>query len=95
MFSLNAKQGRQGFSITFNNGYTVSVQWGHGNYCSNRDAEEPGESSTAETAVMVAGGFVPVNDEDVQGYQSADEIAALISHVAKLPPIGQAPSITL
>lgn len=26
----------QGFHITFENGYTVSVQFGEGNYCSNR-----------------------------------------------------------
>lgn len=27
---------RKGFQMTFANGYTISVQWGAGNYCDNR-----------------------------------------------------------
>lgn len=27
----------KGFTITFDNGWTASVQWGAGNYCQNRD----------------------------------------------------------
>ena len=51
--------GRKGFHITFENGYTVSVQFGPGNYCNNydrqigRDDEACGRdgSTTAECAV--------------------------------------------
>jgi hypothetical protein len=28
---------QKGFKITYKNGYTVSVQFGGGNYCTNRD----------------------------------------------------------
>lgn len=34
MFSISANKG---FQIKFNNGWTVSVQWGPGNYCDNRN----------------------------------------------------------
>ena len=34
MFSIS---GNRGFQITFENGYTVSVQFGKGNYCENYD----------------------------------------------------------
>lgn len=60
----------KGFHVTFPNGYTVSVQWGPGNYCATRDdgalcsddyAEHErrhGEagSPTVETAVWARGG---------------------------------------
>jgi len=42
----------KGFWMTFQNGYTVSVQWGFSNYCANRElfidddsAEHPPQSS--------------------------------------------------
>ena len=48
----------KGFHITFPNGYTVSVQWGPGNYCNNygrkfSEAAQCGAdgSNTAECAV--------------------------------------------
>jgi hypothetical protein len=34
MFSITQNKG---FHITFANGITISVQWGPGNYCDNRD----------------------------------------------------------
>lgn len=36
MFKITAGKG---FHVTFPNGLTVSVQWGYGNYCDNRDHE--------------------------------------------------------
>jgi hypothetical protein len=33
----------KGFHMTFENGYTVSVQWGGGNYCDNYDEEIGGD----------------------------------------------------
>ena len=42
----------KGFQITFANGYTASVQFGSGNYCSNfadiMETRDNCESSTAE-----------------------------------------------
>ena len=31
--------GKKGFQITFDNGWTASVQFGPGNYCHNKDAD--------------------------------------------------------
>lgn len=33
--------GGRGFSITFENNYTISVQWGAMNYCNNRTFNKP------------------------------------------------------
>ena len=48
----------KGFHMTFDNGLTVSVQWGAGNYCDNHfpadkdfSFSKPAESNTAEVAV--------------------------------------------
>ena len=56
--------GKKGFHISFANGYTVSVQFGPGNYCDNydrgigREDELCGKegSTTAECAVWAADG---------------------------------------
>lgn len=61
---------RKGFKMTFENGYTVSVQWGHCNYCHNMkymseitnnddmDGHYDAESDTAEVVIMKDGIFV-------------------------------------
>jgi hypothetical protein len=50
---------RKGFCMTFENGLTVSVQWGAGNYCDNQftgdfSCKEDEKSTTAEVAVWNA-----------------------------------------
>lgn len=87
-----------GFQITFDNGYTVSVQFGPGNYCDNRSLSlswpagggEPVECVNAEVAVFAADGewyrpacFGEMN-EDVQGWVRPDQIPALLTEVAAL-----------
>lgn len=75
----------KGVRITLANGYSVSIQWGKGNYCNNRnnpDIDYTGPvpaSNTAETAIIDPdGNFVDYNGDGVQGYQTpADVIAAL------------------
>jgi len=54
----------KGFQVTFDNGWTVSVQFGPGNYCENRDLSllrsvEDCESSTAEIAAWPEGAREP------------------------------------
>jgi len=55
MFRINDNKG---FSITLDNGYTVSVQFGPGNYGSNYDLSfldnmgKPMTATTAETALL-------------------------------------------
>jgi len=86
MFNINRGKG---FSIEFSNGYTVSVQFGAGNYCSNRDVPfadsakhaELG-SSTAECAVIDKdGGFItpPGWVDEVKGWMEPSEVVALLA----------------
>ena len=81
----------KGFQITYKNGYTVSVQFGGGNYCTNRDLpiEDYGKSvppsDTAETALMTKDGFVSYQGDDVQGYMSPSEVLKLMVHAESLP----------
>lgn len=49
---------RKGFQMTFENGLTISVQWGAGNYCDNHFPEDldfscskDAKSDTAEVAI--------------------------------------------
>jgi hypothetical protein len=80
----------KGFHITFKNGYTISVQWGPGNYCDNhhdnnwRNPNLSGEkgSTTAEcTIIGPNGGFVvhPGSDEaGVSSYQTPEDVLLLM-----------------
>lgn len=94
MFSTNANKG---FSITFANGNTVSVQWGPGNYCdpvhpSGRmaphdaplsTADGTWQSSTAEVAAWDSeGNWHRCGYDQVKGYLSADEVSEFINFVA-------------
>lgn len=44
MFSLHTQSQNNGFTMTFENGYTVSVRWGWANYCTNHTM--PASAST-------------------------------------------------
>lgn len=67
-----SEMGHRGFSAEFENGYTVSVQWGWMNYCSNRSMaaqyiashaerlETPFRSKTAEVMITYRGAPVSV-----------------------------------
>ena len=94
MFEINDNKG---FHITFDNGYTVSVQFGLGNYCSNRRLEPKKyhhnqlpvpEAKTAETALMImherGTTFIPYKGDDVQGYQNAKDVLELLTYAENL-----------
>jgi len=81
----------KGFHITFANEVTVSVQFGPGNYCDNRNMsyDEPREkttlkSQTAEIAIYESNGtwltrFCPVIEnkgDDVSGWVKPDCVLA-------------------
>ena len=74
----------KGFQITFENGWTISVQWAEHNYSQRTDRPSPEESMTAECAVWDHKGdwFKLTGCDDVQGWMSPDEVAALITRVA-------------
>ena len=81
-----------GFRMTFANGYTLSVQFGAGHYCGNRnmpfgappDADGFHSCPNAEVAVLTpTGKFMKLGEnDDVIGYQTANDIAALIATVS-------------
>lgn len=69
---------RKGFYMTFENGLTVSVQWGAGNYCDNHSPEDndfrcskDAKSSDAEVTVIYKGEPLDpckfTNDPEVSG----------------------------
>jgi len=73
--------GLSGFHVKFKSGYTVSVQFGPGNYGSNYDLPygpirgmtEVPASETAEIAIFNPDmEFVLLDDDHVDGYRSAD-----------------------
>jgi len=85
----------KGFSITFENGNTVSVQWGPGNYCNpehsdgrNAPHDAPMKTRTwkAQNAEVAAwdseGAWHQFEHDSVDGWLTADEVAAFIHFVA-------------
>jgi len=84
----------KGFHITFQNGYTVSVQFGFGNYCKGRanlDLEDKRvyqhqvniESPDAEVAVWKDdGGFIDLPQfgiDQVGGWKSPEEVLEILN----------------
>jgi len=79
-----------GFQMTFDNGWTISVQFGDGNYCSNRDQMVNSiggvyPSKTAEIAIWDKNGndFGFDNGRGVKGWCDANEVARWIETVSK------------
>lgn len=76
----------KGYHMTFANGWTVSVQWGNGNYCDNRNGPHGADSATAEVAAWdAAGNWHKFEHDSVDGYYSPDKVLAFMTHVAALP----------
>jgi hypothetical protein len=85
MFRITSNKG---FQMTFENGCTISVQFGYGNYCDNRNHPDGYdfsnrrtmvESSTAEIAILLPNGeFYDFGNDSVRGYCSANEVANYI-----------------
>jgi hypothetical protein len=88
----------KGFQMEFKSGYTLSVQWGVGNYCDNRDvgqynSEKKSDfysSTTAEIAVWKTSkdgesrtGLMKISPYDqVIGWLSTDDVAHWIAKVS-------------
>ena len=84
----------KGFKLTFKNGWTISVQFGPGNYCNNREdaydtyrTKTTGghlqrcESSDAEIAIWRNGGKLEqiTAHDTVAGWVAADTVARVIA----------------
>ena len=80
----------KGFQITFNNGLTISVQFGSGNYCTNRNETFNGlsrdviTSQSAEIAIWDKDGkWFDFGPDTVKGYCSPDEVAKWVNRVSR------------
>ena len=85
----------RGFSITFANRYTVSVQFGENHYCSQRNTttsweewrrtSDSHQSPDAEVAILdPQGNFVPFESsgDQVRGRTDSDTVAKIIEWVS-------------
>jgi hypothetical protein len=76
----------KGFHITFKNGWTISVQFGGGNYCDNYDkriySEYCGPSSNAEIAAWKGETWFDFDGGQVAGYLSPDEVLKYMNIIA-------------
>ena len=79
----------KGFRMKFENNFSISVQWGSGNYCSNRDkkinekSENFIESFTAEVAIFFDDKLLPITNNEVIGWLTAGDVANIIEIVSK------------
>jgi hypothetical protein len=89
--------GGKGFQMTFENGWTVSVQFGVGNYGDNyslQDYSRPTEDIQSEKAEIAAwdknnkcydfSEFDSEYKDTVKGYVKADQVLAFMNKISKL-----------
>ena len=84
--------GGKGFHITFKNGWTISVQFGPGNYCDNYDMEfsafyekQPHllRSATAEIAYWGPDGKMrDMGSDTVKGRVTPEDVLALMNDIS-------------
>lgn len=86
--------GGKGFHMTFDNGWTASVQWGFGNYCDNYNTLDSRSSTlsdvaaakgckTAEIAAWDKGGTMyNFGADEVKGYVTPNEVLMFLNMVA-------------
>ena len=78
----------KGFNMSFENGISISVQWGVGNYCDRKDGCDYGESMKGEfweatsAEIMITSNsdenVVLGNGDVVAGWLSTDTVATMI-----------------
>ena len=89
---LTAKKDRlfEGFSMTFSNELTISVQYGEGNYSTRNEKDE---AISAEIAIWDNNGkWFDFGNDVVMGWVSPDEIADWINKVSKAKDINDIPN---
>ena len=81
----------KGFNMVFENGISISVQWGVGNYCDRKDSGEFDESMKGEfweatsAEIMIRdtnaspGDIILGNGDQVAGWLDTGKVAALIN----------------
>jgi hypothetical protein len=71
----------KGFHLQFANGNTISVQFGHGNYCDNRNDEEKKQCANTEVWAWDKDGK-PLFDEPL-GWQTPEQVVELMAKYSK------------
>ena len=83
----------KGFHMTFDNGYTVSVQFGAGNYGDNYDLSFDDPILPSRLAEFAAWGsdneFLTIEGDEIHGYCTTKEVLRLINIVATLKETDQ------
>lgn len=87
-----------GFHITFENGWTVSVQFGQFNYCAARHMDtdvalyQESSKTQVETAEIAAwdraNNWHDFGEDTVAGWKSPAEVLAFMAEIASLPDAG-------
>ena len=83
----------KGFRMTFDNGFSISVQWGSMNYCERRNYSDDYKSEMKEDFIKSADSEIAVIDKDgemldiaendqVIGWLSPDKVAKVIAIVS-------------
>lgn len=84
MFTIMSDKNHKGFHMTFENGWTVSVQFGKYNYANNRQNTD--SSPDAEIGAWDKDGnwykFPGFNGETVRGNQYPNDVAEFIAMIA-------------
>lgn len=78
---------RKGFQVTFANGWTVSVQFGYGNYCSNKEFGSFGEDAEPCRNAEIAAwdyndNWYDFGDDNVKGWVSPNDVLAFMNEIA-------------
>jgi hypothetical protein len=87
----------KGFQMTFGNGWSISVQFGYGNYCQNNHHpmgfyfsknQDVTTSEDAEIAIWDKdGNWYNFGNDTVKGYCSTDDVAGWINKVSNFTPV--------
>ena len=79
-----------GFQMTFNNGCTISVQFSKGNYCDEGETTAEVAAWNRDNNWMTWEGtywkIYPKSETDIMSHQTTDDVAVLISELAKFKP---------
>ena len=78
--------GEDGIQWSFDNGYTVSMQWGAAHYCSNRNLSDnckpTGSSPNCEICIVDPNGdAVKLEGDWVKGWVSTEKLVGVLAYV--------------
>ena len=79
---FNSNTIASGLQMTFENGNTISIQFGFGNYCDNR---HEGKESCKDAEIAIwnkEGVWHDFENDQVKGYCTTDEVALWINFAA-------------